>query len=53
MKDMCGVYFLIIKKELINFYIPEKRESTYKIFNDIKDKINLNSDFKNLDCNGF
>lgn len=38
------------KKELINFYIPEEKESADKIFNDIKNEIHISPDFKAIDC---
>ncbi|MFC6269891.1 hypothetical protein [Frigoriflavimonas asaccharolytica] len=45
--------FFNSRKELINIYLPEERQSAYKIFNEMKDKINISSNFKSLDCNCF
>ncbi len=41
------------KKELINFYIPEEKESADKIFNDLKNDIHISPDFKTVGCNCF
>ncbi|KAA0127220.1 hypothetical protein FY557_13695 [Chryseobacterium sp. SN22] len=52
-EDYVWSAFFNAKKELINFYIPEEKESAAKIFNDIKNDIHISPDFKAIDCNCF
>lgn len=52
-EDYVWSTFFDIKKELINFYIPEEKESAGKIFNSIKKDIRISPTFKKLDCNCF
>ena len=52
-EDYVWSTFFNHKKELINFYIPEEKESAFKIFDSLKSKIKISSTFKNLDCNSF
>ncbi|MEG0928745.1 hypothetical protein [Chryseobacterium sp.] len=49
-EDYVWSTFFDNKKELINFYIPEEKEVAYKIFNSLKNKINISPKFKTLDC---
>ncbi|BAP31529.1 3',5'-cyclic adenosine monophosphate phosphodiesterase CpdA [Chryseobacterium sp. StRB126] len=39
------------KNELVDFYLPEEKDNAYKIFNDIKDKIKIGRDFKDIGYN--
>jgi hypothetical protein len=50
-EDYVWSTFFDTKKELINFYIPEEKESADKIFNDIKNDIHISPNFKTIDCN--
>lgn len=50
-EDYVWSVFFNSKKELINFYIPEEKEFADKIFNQIKNNIRINPDFKKIDCN--
>jgi len=52
-EDYVWSTFFNHKKELINFYIPEEKESAFKIFDSLKSEIKISSSFKNLDCNSF
>lgn len=52
-EDYVWSAFFNSKKELINLYIPEEKESADKIFESIKTQIKLSSRFKKLDCNCF
>ncbi len=52
-EDYVWSTFFDTKKELINFYIPEEKESADKIFNDIKNDIHISLNFKTIDCNCF
>ncbi|AZA86834.1 hypothetical protein EG349_08555 [Chryseobacterium shandongense] len=52
-EDYVWSTFFDKKKELINFYIPEEKESADKIFNEIKNDIHISPNFKNIDCNCF
>ena len=52
-EDYVWSTFFDIKKELINFYIAEEKESAGKIFNSIKKDIRISPTFKKLDCNCF
>lgn len=50
-EDYVWSSFFDNKKELINFYIPEEKESAYKIFDKLKNEIKISPTFKRLDCN--
>ncbi|MPS74681.1 MAG: hypothetical protein E2590_16225 [Chryseobacterium sp.] len=52
-EDYVWSTFFNHKKELINMYIPEEKESAYQIFNNLKNEIKISPSFKNLDCNCF
>lgn len=52
-EDYVWSTFFDTKKELINFYIPEEKESADKIFSDIKNNIHISPNFKTIDCNCF
>ncbi|WP_312171519.1 hypothetical protein [Chryseobacterium sp.] len=52
-EDYVWSTFFDKKKELINFYITEEKESADKIFNEIKNDIHISPNFKNIDCNCF
>lgn len=41
------------KNELINFYLPEEKDSAYKIFNNIKSKVKIGKDFKDIGYNNW
>jgi hypothetical protein len=41
------------KNELINFYLPEEKDSAYKIFNNIKGKVKIGKDFKDIGYNNW
>jgi len=50
-EDYVWSVFFNNKKELINFYISEEKESADKIYNEIKDNIRISPNFKKIDCN--
>ncbi|MEA1849452.1 hypothetical protein U9K52_11060 [Chryseobacterium sp. MHB01] len=50
-EDYVWSTFFDNKKELINFYIPEEKESANKIFDDVKNNIRISPNFKKIDCN--
>lgn len=50
-EDYVWSIFFNNKKELINFYIPEEKESADNIFNLIRNNIRISHDFKKIDCN--
>lgn len=52
-EDYVWSTFFDTKKELINFYIPEEKETADKIFSDIKNDIHISPNFKTIDCNCF
>lgn len=52
-EDYVWSTFFNNKKELTNFYIPEEKDSAYKIFENLKNEIKISPNFKNLDCNCF
>lgn len=52
-EDYVWSTFFDTKKELVNFYIPEEKESADKIFNDIKKDIHISPDFEAIGCNCF
>ncbi len=52
-EDYVWSTFFDKKNELINFYLPEEKESADKIFDNIKNNIHISPDFKKIDCNCF
>lgn len=52
-EDYVWSTFFNDKKELINIYIPEERETADKIFSKLKNDIKISPAFKSLDCNCF
>jgi hypothetical protein len=41
------------KNELVNFYLPEEKDSAYRIFNDMKNKIKIGKNFKDIEYNNW
>jgi hypothetical protein len=52
-EDYVWSIFFDKKMELINLYIPEEKESAYKIFDGLKSEVKISTKFKYLDCNFF
>lgn len=52
-EDYVWSSFFNEKGELINLYIPEEKDSAFKIYENLKNKIEISPDFKTLDFNNF
>ena len=52
-EDYVWSTFIDVKKGLINFYIPEEKDTAEQLFDSIKYKIKISPNFKNVDCNCF
>ncbi|MBV6881689.1 hypothetical protein AXA65_12245 [Chryseobacterium sp. FP211-J200] len=50
-EDYVWSSFFNEKGELINLYIPEEKDSAFKIYENLKNKIEITPDFKTLDFN--
>lgn len=52
-EDYVWISFFNDKGELKSLYIPEDKEPAFKIYDNLKNKIKISSDFKTLDFNSF